>query len=183
MVTGNAFKITEEVRQEMAKIFLQQYEVVVEKEQKLFDFGPGPFATIQNYENRVSFQDNNTIYSHDEKLVMSVFAITGRRLLKIEKLLGKQGLQVVGMRVPKETVVPMHIDPNKHSIGRENPIHFIVVSGSDDSKIYFSNRRDGSRQIAIPGLSQFIMYPTEIEHGAYSGNQDMDIVQIMVEGI
>lgn len=180
MASGNEFKITDETRAQLAEIFQVQYDLVQDNAQKLFIFDKGNYAEIKEYYNKISYTENNIVYSHDSKPIMSVFAFTGKRALKIEKCLNRANLKTVGVRVFKDSVIPMHVDPNYHSIGRENPIYFIVVSATDDSMIYFSNRKDGTKQVAIPGLSQFKMYPTEIEHGGFAAGQDMDMIQIMV---
>ena len=172
-----------EIRQELSEIFNAQFEIIENDSQKLFKFGTGDYAKVEEYSNKISFAKNNIVYSWDQKPIMCVFAFTGKRALKIEKILDKTNLKVIGVRVYKNCVVPMHVDPNYHSIGRDNPIHFIVVSANSECMIYFSNRKDGSKQLAIPGLSEFVMHPTEIEHGARAGGQHMDMIQIMVEQI
>lgn len=183
MATGNEFKITDALRIELSEIFSMQFEMIENKVQKLFIFGAGDFAEIKEYFNKVSFSENNIVYSEQNKPIMSVFAFTGKRSLKIENLLDQKGLKIIGVRVFKDCVIPLHVDLNYQSTGRDNPVYSIVVAASPDSKIYFSNRKDGTRQLAIPGLSEFIMYPTEIEHGAFSADRDMDLIQIMVDPI
>lgn len=171
------------IRAELASIFQMQYDLVESKTQKLFKFDVGEYTQVKTYFNKVSFTQSNIAYSNEDLPLMSVFGFTGKRSLKIEKLLGKKNLKILGVRVFKDCALPMHMDPNYGSTGRENPIYSIVVAGSDDCMIYFSNRKDGTRQVAIPGLSEFIMYPTEIEHGGYSATQNMDLIQIMVDPI
>lgn len=183
MATGNDFKITAEIRAELNKIFQLQYELVQNNAQKLFSYDQGAFTKVKEYYNKISFTQNNIVYSHDDKPIMCVFAFTGKRALRIEKLLKQKGLIITGHKVFKNCVIPMHIDPNYHSVGREKPVYFIVVAGSDDCMIYFSNKQDGSRQVAIPGRSCFMMSATEIEHGGYSADQEMDIIQIMIDPI
>lgn len=183
MVTANDFKITDAMRIDLSELFREQYKTVEDKKQKLFVFGEGSFAPIKEYYNKLSIIHNNIVYSHDEKPLMSVFAFTGRRALKVERILGKSNLEMVGFRVFKNSKVPMHIDPNYGSTGRDKPIFFIVVSGSQHCKVYISNRQDGSKQVMIPGLSAFAISPTEIEHGGFSAEEDMDIIQIKLDSI
>lgn len=182
MAAGNEFKITSEIRSSLAELFIQQYSLVETNPQKLFSFGKGEYASIE-YHNKISYEHNNVVYGHQGNPVMSVFAFSGKRFLKIQKLLDKADLKILGLRVFKNSIIPLHVDPNYGSTGRENPILFLVVSGSEDCGVYISNRKDGSKQVMIPGLSKFVLAPTEIEHGAYAADQDMDIVQIMVESV
>jgi hypothetical protein len=181
MAVRDEFKITEEIRNQLAEIFQAQYELVENKIQKLFTFDKGDYTQVKEYHNKVSFTENNIAYSDDGRPLMSIFAFTGKRSLKIEKILNRSDLKILGVRVMKDCVVPIHIDPNYQSTGRENPVHSIVVAGGAGCMIYFSNRKDGTRQAAVPGLSEFIMHPTEMAHGGYAGDRNMDIIQIMVD--
>ncbi len=183
MTSGNEFLVTTEIRAALADLFFQQYALVEENVQKLFSFGEGDYARIGEYFNKISYEHNNVVYDCRGKPLMSVFAFSGKRFLRIEKLFGKKDLKILGLRVFKNSVIPLHVDPNYGSTGRDNPILFLVVAGSKGCRIYFSNRQDGTKQVMIPGLSQFVMAPTEIEHGAFSSDQDMDIVQITVDAI
>jgi hypothetical protein len=85
------------------------------------------------------------------------------------------------IRVYPNTAVPFHIDLNKGNIGRENPILSIVINGGRDCMLYIANKLDGNYQLAIPGHSEFIMYPTQIVHGAKSGNLPYTLLQIQLE--
>ncbi len=183
MVTGNEIEITAATRGALAEIFSQQYSALENNSQKLFCFSEGDYALVQEYYNKISYEHLNIVYNHQGQPIMSVFTFSGKRFLRMERLLGQKDLKVIGIRIFKNSIVPMHVDPNYGSTGRENPVLSLVVAGSENGRVYFSNRKDGSKKVMIPGLSQFVMCPTEVEHGANSADQDMDIIQIMVDPI
>jgi hypothetical protein len=176
---NHTFKITPDIRAEVIKIFETQYNAIQDKTHPLFIFDHGEYASVRTYYERFSFTENNVVYSADNKPLMSIFAFTGKNSLRLDKLLGKKNLVINGLRVFKNCKIPLHVDANHEAVGREKPIYSIVLT--DGGVIYFSNKRDGSKLVAIPGMSEFIMSATEIEHGAHAGDCDMDMLQIRLE--
>lgn len=181
MAFRNEFVITNEIRRNLCEIFEAQYQLVEGHPQQLFSFTQGPFSDIKEYYNKLSFEHLNLVYSYDDKRLMDIFAITGKRSIKIEKLFNKSNLRCLGIRVHKNCEIPMHIDANYQDMGRSHPVCSMTISGDLDSVIFLSNSTDGSHQAAFPGLSTFCFEPTKIAHGAISGPNGMDILQIMID--
>lgn len=176
--------ITDEIRNKLSAIFNNQFEEIKNKTNKLLTFPIGNYTNEFEYHNIYAKDHNNEIYYHDSSIMMSVFNFNLRNTLRIYKILQLEKHQPMlnAIRLFAGNKVPMHVDLNKGEIGRENPIYSIVVSGID-GYVFMSNKKDGSHLVAVPGKSQFIMFPTMIEHGALAGKENYDILQIQLNNI
>lgn len=183
MAFRNEFELSSEIILGLKDIFQSQYAMIEHNQQKLFSFTDGPYADIKEYYNKLSPEHLNIVYSISGQPLMAVFAITGKRSIKIERIFNKKNLKCLGIRVFKKTEIPMHIDANYQNIGRANPVCSITISAAKNSAIYVSNRKDGSHQVAFSGVGLFYFNPTEIAHGAHSGDLDLDLLQFMVDDI
>lgn len=182
MVTNNVPVITSEKRFSLNNIIEDQFNSFTES-YRLLSYSSGNYVNRFDYTDTYQPGKNNIIYSHDGKPLMCVFEFSMRNMIKIYKILELtyERPTINAIRVYPNTVIPMHIDPNKGNIGRNNPILSIVTSGAD-GVVYMSNKTDGSRQVAVPGLSQFIMCPDTIAHGAKSGSEPYTLLQIQLIG-
>lgn len=182
MDIDNVPVITEDIRNKLLFIFENQFNEIKNNVNDLLTFFPGEYSHEFNYHNVFARGYNNQIYYNNSSIMMSVFNFSIKNTLRIYKILGLEKYQPMlnGIRVFSGNKVPMHIDLNKGDIGRDFPIYSIVLSGTD-GYVFMSNKKDGSHLVAIPGKSQFIMFPTLIEHGAMAGKENYDILQLQLE--
>jgi hypothetical protein len=181
MDIGNVVKITDDVRSKLSIIFNSQFSEIENNISYLLTYPIGEYAHEFDYHNIFQPGHNNLVRTCDSKPMMSVFNFSSKHILRIYRLLGIEQYKPLmnGIRVYPNTTVPMHTDLNKGEIGREMPILSIVVNG-DDGMVFMSNRKDGTRQIGIPGKTEFIMYPTLMAHGALSKTENYDLIQIQL---
>lgn len=172
--------IVEEQRTALKTIFDEQYKSY-NTINELLQFPVGDYAHDYIYHNTFQRGVINMIRNSDGTPLMCVFSFSPRNEIKIYRELGLSASRspVNGLRVFPHQTVAMHIDANRGEIGRNNPIYSVVVNGSDGC-VYMSNKQDGTRLVAIPGLQQFVMVPTDIEHGASSGAESYDLLQIQL---
>lgn len=174
-------KITPEIRSSMKSIFDARYEELKNNISEMITYPPGDYVDEHIYTNTFQHDVLNMIRNHDGSPLMCVFNFSVRNHVRLYKILGIADMKplINGLRVFPHQVVAMHRDPNRGNIGREHPIFTSIVNG-EDGCVYLSNRIDGSRLAAIPGLSDFVMVPSEIEHGASSGESSYDLIQIQL---
>lgn len=184
MVINDVPKITDELRDKLASIFNSQYNEIKDNVSYLLSFPEGEYAHEFDYHNIFQQGDNNLVRTADGKPMMSVFNFNVKNSIRIFRLLGIEQHKplINGIRVFANGVIPMHIDLNKGELGRELPILSIVLSGSD-GMVFMSNKKDGSRLVGVPGKTEFIMYPTMIEHGALAGSENYDLLQIQLSSM
>jgi len=184
MVISDVPKITDEIRDKLFGIFNSQFVEIESNISYLLTFPSGEYAHEFDYHNIYKQGYNNLVRTFDDKPMMSVFNFNIKNSLRIFRLLGIEQHKplINGIRVFANGTVPMHIDLNKGELGRELPILSIVLSGSD-GMVFMSNRRDGTRLVGIPGKTEFIMYPTMIEHGAMAGSENYDLLQIQLSSM
>jgi hypothetical protein len=181
MVINDVPKITDDVRNKLSIIFDNQFIEIENNISYLLTFPNADYAHEFDYHNLYQQGCNNLVRSYDGKPMMSVFNFNLRNTVKIFRLLQIENYKPIlnGIRVFSNTIVPMHMDLNKGELGRELPILSISVSG-DDGMVFMSNEKDGSRRVSVPGKSSFILYPTLMSHGAKSGNENYDLIQIQL---
>lgn len=181
MVINDVTKITDEIRDKLSVIFNSQFSEIENNLSYLLTYPVGEYAHEFDYHNVFQQGHNNLVRTNDSKPMMSVFNFSPKNILRIYRLLEIEQYKPLmnGIRVFPDTTVPMHTDLNKGDIGREMPILSIVVNGSDGT-VFMSNRKDGTRQIGIPGKTEFIMYPTLMAHGAVSKSENYDLIQIQL---
>ena len=184
MVINNVPIITESDRYHISEIISSQFNEIEARTNPMLTYPPGKFAAEFEYHNTFKVDYNNVVYTSDKRPMMSVFNFNKKNTIKIWKILNLLDKRPIlnCIRVFENTTVPMHVDMNKGDIGREKPIYSIVVKGKD-GVIYMSNKLDGSKLVAIPGLSQFVMFPTMVQHGAQTKDELMDVLQIQLECI
>lgn len=184
MVINDVPIIVDSVRDQLSAIFIDQFNECSNNVNYLLSYPDSIYAHEFDYHNIFKPNHNNLVRHHNGNSMMSVFNFSIRNSIKIYKLLQIEKFRptINGIRVFAGETVPMHVDLNKGEIGRENPIYSIVVSGSD-GVVFMSNRKDGSRLVAIPGKTEFVMYPTMVEHGAIAGAENYDVVQIQLSGL
>jgi len=199
MVINDVTRITDEIRSQLSSVFTSQYnevqnnisEYVVHKDLVASENLENPhYYKDQNisgtfeYTNHYNPGHLNLIRTATNTPVMGVFNFNTKNTVKIFRLLKIEKFrpQLSGIRIYANTELPMHMDLNRGGVGRENPIYSIMLTGKE-SMVFFTNKKDSSKLAVIPALSEFIMYPTMIQHGALTGNEDMDVLQIQLENI
>lgn len=182
MVIDDVPIITPETRSKINEIIEQEFRAIEGSVNPMLSYPPGSYAHTFDYHNVYVTGKNNVVYLHDKTPVMCAFEFSLKSQVKLYKLLNLSEKKPIinAIRVYPYTTVPMHIDLNKGGIGREYPIYSIVVSGIDGC-VYMSNKNDGSRQVAIPGLTQFVMCPNVIAHGATSKSEPYTLFQIQLK--
>ena len=182
MVNFNDLKVTPDVRNKLSILFTMQFSIAENNISEYLTFKDRIAPGNYNYTNYYQLDHLNIVRCPDNKPMMGVFNFSIKNKLKLCKLLNLDPSkhQVNGIRVYANTDVPMHIDLNRGNIERDNPIYSIMLTGKE-AMVFFSNRNDGSRLVAIPPLSEFIMYPTQIQHGAITKDEPLDVLQITLE--
>jgi len=182
VVINDVIKITDNIRGQISDIFSAQY---LQSEKNISEYmtyvdrsTPGNFK----YTNYFTTNHLNIVRGPEGNAMMGVFNFDIKNTVKLLRLLKLELFkpQLNGIRVYPNTDVPMHMDLNRGSIGRENPVYSIMLTGKE-AMVFFSNRNDGSRLAAIPALGDFIMYPTQIQHGALTKEEPLDVLQIRLE--
>lgn len=183
MVIDDLPLITDTIRTQLNSISEQRLSSIELSVNRLLTYTKGDYVTEFDYHNIYQIGKNNIVYGYGGAPVMSVFDFDKRSKIKIMKVLGlsDNDININVIRVCPNTIVPFHLDLNKGDVGRENPILSIVISGGLDSMLYISNKLDGSYQFALRGNGEFIMYPTQVVHGAKSGNVPYSLLQIQLE--
>ena len=183
MVISDLPLITDTIRSDLNFISEQRLSSIELDINRLLTYTNGNYVTEFDYHNIYQIGKNNIVYGYDGIPVMSVFDFDKRSKIKIMRILGItcNDININVIRVRPNTTVPFHIDLNKGDVGRQNPILSIVISGGLDSMLFISNKLDGSYQFALRGNSEFIMYPTQIVHGAKSGNLPYTLLQMQLE--
>ena len=185
MVISDVPIIDEVTRDNLRAIVEQEFERIKEETNALTITAPhGEYIDDFHYDNYYVRGKNNVLYDYDGTPIMCIFDFSPRAQIKIFKILNLTDKRptMSAVRVFPNTVVPIHIDLNKGGhIGRNHAIYSIVTNGND-GYVYMSNRTDGSKQVIIPGKSQFVMYPTSIAHGAKSGNEPYTLLQLQLTG-
>lgn len=172
------------MRQQLADIVAAQYSAIENNISEYFVYvdrtTPGNFE----YTNYYTPGHLNMVRSSEGDPMMGVFNFDVKNTIKLLKILKleKQRPQLNAIRVYANTDLPMHMDLNRGSIGRDRPIYSIMLTGKK-AMVFFSNRNDGSRLAAVPPLSEFVMYPTQMQHGAITYDEHMDVLQIQLEDI
>ena len=184
MVINDVITITDDLRTALSHIFESQLHEIEHHTNELLTYTDIKYSHEFEYHNLYTVDHNNLIRSVDGHLLMSVFNFNNKNTSRIFKLLdlSKHRPKINGIRVYSNSELPMHMDLNKGEIGRDNPIYSIVLSGSDGT-IFISNNSDGSKLVALPGLSEFVMYPTLIQHGAKSRLEHIDVLQIQLSAL
>jgi hypothetical protein len=184
MVINDVIRITDEIRSQLGNIFKSQFNDIETNTSEFLTFKDIVYSDNFDYHNYYKEGHNNIIRAVDNKPMMSVFNFSIKNSVKIFRLLQLENFkpQLSGIKVYANTNLPMHIDMNRGGVGREYPIYSIMLSGKD-GMVFFSNKSDGSRLVAIPALSEFVMHPTLIQHGAVTGAEDMDVLQIQLGDI
>ena len=180
-------KVTEDTRAAINKIIESRYHTLLDdkgSENKLLTFRSMVFSHRADYEYHSIFTPgkNNVAYGADDTPVMSIFDFTTRQRVELLKMLGLSDTRpsMCAIRVPPNTVVPMHVDYNKGETGRDLPTYSIVTSGVDGA-IFISATTDGNSQFMIPGKTDYILCPTLIAHGARSGTEPYTLLQIQMK--
>jgi hypothetical protein len=181
MVINDVIRITDEIRSQLSDVFKSQFNDIETSISEFLTFKDTVYSGSFDYHNYYKEGHNNIIRAVDNKPMMSVFNFNIKNSVKIFRLLQLEKFkpQLSGIRVYANTNLPMHIDMNRGGVGREYPIYSIMLSGKD-GMVFFSNKSDGSRLVAIPPLSEFVMHPTLMQHGALTGAEDMDVLQIQL---
>lgn len=179
MVVNDVIRITDELRSQLSNVFTSQYNQIEKEISEYFIYKdkttPGNFE-YSNYYNQGHL---NMVRTAEGVPMMSVFNFDSKHTVKLFRLLKLEKFkpQLNGIRVFANTDLPMHMDLNRGDVGRDCPIYSIMLTGKG-AMVFFSNKNDGSRLAAVPPFSEFIMYPTQMQHGALTYEEDMDVLQI-----
>lgn len=175
--------ITPEIRTTINDISEHRYLDIEKEVNKMLTYPHGKFVEDFIYHNVYQMGKNNMIYGSDDRPMMTIFDFDKRSKIKIMNVLGikQHNPNMHIIKVFPDTIVPLHLDLNKGNNGRESAILSIVISGDQDSMLYIGNKLDGEYQFALPGYSEFIMYPTQIVHGAKSGKLPYTLLQITID--
>ena len=135
--------------------------------------------------NNFEVDSINVIRDYSDREMMHVFSFSFKNVKKFYKILNlsnKEFLNAnryVGIRVLENTTVPMHYDTGRNKI-REHLIQSITLRGHD-SVVSFSDKNDGSKLLNFHGLVDWSFFPTRMPHGAITGSEPLDILQISME--
>jgi hypothetical protein len=181
MVINDVIRITDEIRSNLGNIFKSQYNEIENITSEFLTYKDTVYSGSFDYHNYYKEGHNNIVRAVDNKPMMSVFNFNIKNTVKIFRLLQLEKFkpQLSGIRVYANTNLPMHLDLNRGEVGRDHPIYSIMLTGKG-SMVFFSNKSDGSRLVAVPAFSEFIMYPTHMQHGALTYEEDMDVLQIQL---
>ena len=147
-----------------------------------------PATTYLNGEdllNTFKVDSINVVRDSSDKEIMYVFSFNLNYVKRIYKVLGITDRKFVNprryaaIRVFANKVIPMHFDTNKNAV-REQLTHTITLRGVD-SVVSFSDKNDGSKLLNFYGLVDWSFYPTRMPHGAITGSEPLDILQISME--
>lgn len=174
--------ITEETREKLRSIIESQFLELESKTNHLFNYVNNNGIYTIKYINTYEHGKNNLIYLENGPLLMAAFNFSVKNHLRIYRLLGLENKapKINAMRIFPNTEIPIHIDPNRGNLGREHLTYTIVTSGAD-GMAYASDRLGGKKLFIIPGRSNFLLCPTGIPHGAKSGSENYDILQIQID--
>lgn len=194
MVVNDVPNITSQIRLDLSIIFSSQYNL---NKEKCLDFmtyiddpagnnfckSDGTKGTFK-YSNNYTPGSLNIVRDSKNKPLMGVFNFDQKHTIRLFRILEltKFRPQINGIKVYANTELPMHLDLNHGEIGRNFPIYSIMLTGKK-SMVFFSNKADGSRLVSIPSLSEFVMFPTQMIHGALTFEEDLDILQIQLNSI
>ena len=184
MVVNDVIKITDEIRSKLSEIVTSQYNLIEQNISEYFVYKdkttPGNFE----YTNYFSQGKSNMVRTLEGIPMMTIFNFDTKHTVKLFRLLKLENFkpQLNAIRVFANTELPMHMDLNRGNIGRESPIYSIMLTGKE-AMVFFSNKNDGSRLAAIPSLSEFVMFPTMIQHGALTADEHMDVLQIQLNDL
>lgn len=183
MKIGDLPLITEDIRSAINDISEQRYGVIEKDVNEMLTYPEGEYVSDFLYHNVYQMGKNNMIYGSGNKPMMSLFDFDGRSKIKIMNILKikEHNPDMHIIKVFPDTVVPLHLDLNKGNNGRESAILSIVISGGRDCMLYIGNKLDGNYQFVLPGHSEFIMYPTQIVHGAKSGKLPYTLLQMPID--
>jgi len=176
--------IDENKRLELKKIFESQYQTFTVFSEYIKWHKTDKFLDSQDHINKFRFESINLIRNYENKEIMHWFSFNIKNVLKICKILNldtdkfKDPSRYAAGRILPYCTVPMHVDPN-FTGNREYCIFSIALNGKD-SQVYFSNSRDGSKKVCIPGIFDWAFYPTLIEHGTITQSESLDLIQIIL---
>lgn len=178
----NLPKITDDIRNKLGDIFNSQFKEIENDVNSLFNFVFEDKGHFINYINIYASDKNNVVYMQNGPLLMSAFNFSVKNTLRVYRLLGLETMapKINAMRVFPNTTIPLHVDPNNGSLGRELLLYTIVTSGSDGIA-YAANNITDSPAFISKGKTEFLISPTRIAHGAQSGIENYDILQIQLK--
>lgn len=135
--------------------------------------------------NNFKIDSINIIRDSLDKEMMHIFSFSltyVKRMYKVLNIADKRFLdprRYSATRIFANRLIPMHFDTNRNPI-REQLTYTITLRGID-SAVSFSDKKDGSKLFSFYGLVDWSFFPTRMPHGAITGSEPLDILQISME--
>lgn len=150
----------------------------------------------ESYDNTVMTQrhsqfrvDHANLVTLDDKPLMEVFNFTPRECLRVRNLIREDPTYnswalnceaITFFKIPPQTLVPRHIDNEKHEQHAQRRTLFTFNVSSPSSYLQVATDLRSKPSFSVAGYYETFLTPTAIPHSVYSGDETLYLIQIPV---